>query len=379
MIPTQSETMLLTLLRSALWDTAPEIACFESATQTDWQACIRQAVKQGVQGIVFDAAMQLPAAWQPSRKQKIAWAVNVEIIEKRFEQYRQTAAHLACFYQQQGLSVMLLKGLGLATYYPVPAHREGGDLDIWLFGAYAQGNQLMEAQGIAVEEQNPKHACFRFEGIQVENHRNFVDVALYAMDRDIVEPALHHILKDQPCSTLPLPEDTSMLIPPPLFNALFLARHMYRHFTDNSSLRHLTDWARFLHLFRGQYDTIPLSNLLKEAGILPVIRIFTELCIEQLGMPADCSPFVDTSVATNKKLKALIWNDILRSTPSTFPERDTPCQILAYKWHRLRATQWKYKLIVGRGITWRLMLALFHTIIHPTTLLKENEPNESTL
>ena len=82
-----------------------------------------------------------------------------------------------------------MKGVGLSTYYPIPSHREGGDIDIYTFSADKNrmtdeqanrlADELMERQGIPIEMHSYKHSNFYYKGIPVENHKVFLNVEHY--------------------------------------------------------------------------------------------------------------------------------------------------------------------------------------------------------
>lgn len=367
MIPTPSEIMLLELLRSALWRKEIDTTCFATATQEQWEEIVRLAIAQGIQAVCYDALIHLEDDLQPPRKVKLQWAISVKALEKRFLRHLHTAAHLASFYQERGLKMMLMKGLGLAQLYPEPMHRESGDLDIWLFGEYKKGNKLMEEKGIKVNRHGSKHACFYFEGTPIENHKSFLNIDQFRIDREILEPALQQALEQTQCIPFALPEKASLLLPPATFSAIFLARHMSNHFVGGIVLRHLCDWARFLYSCHKEYDADKLSALFEKAGMLPLMQCFTELAIEQLGMPQAFSPFTGKA---DEALKTRVWQDILRPSFPVSPEGQGVLRIITYKWKRLMDSRNYYELVHGEGFTRRLITSAVSHLLHPETILK---------
>lgn len=359
--------MLLALLQCALWEKEIDTLPFVASTHAQWEETARLATAQGVQAVCYDALCCLSDELQPPREVKLPWAVSVQALEKRFSRQMQAAVRLASFYQHKGLTVMLMKGLGLAGLYPEPIHRESGDLDIYLFGAYAMGNKLIAEQGIEVDQHGDKHSCFYFEGIPVENHKHFLNVEQFRIDRKILEPALQQALEQTERRPFALPECASLLLPPPMFNAIFLARHMSTHFVGGIVLRHLCDWARFLYTSRQEYDADKLSILFEKAGMLSLMQCFTALAVEQLGMPQAFSPF---SGKADEALKARVWQDILRPDPLVLPEREGARRIITYKWKRLVDTRWKYELVHGDSFARRLWQSAVAHVLHPQTILK---------
>lgn len=363
----KEETMLTALLRMALWpETEAECGPFGGATAADWQRTVRLAVTQGVQAVAFDGMLRLTEALQPPREVRLPWAVNTELIESHNRRYRGVAASLAAFYARHGIRMILIKGPGLAELYPVPAHRESGDLDIWLHGRCDEGNRLITEQGIAVDWSSPKHACFRYEGIPVENHRTFLNVGRFAIDRPL-EQALRAALAAQP-EELRM-EGTEIMLPPPAFNAVFLARHMATHLPGGIALRHLCDWMCFLRDAHGRYDTGEFTQLMKRAGLTTVTGGLTALCTTQLGMPVRFSPFGppdgDTAATAAQLLE---W--ILRPRYGTPPAGRTPAAIIGFKLRRLAAERKRYNMVYGGGFALRIGKSIVSHIVHPATILR---------
>lgn len=355
------ESMLLALLRAALWGGSPDAYPFDGAEEEDWADCMKLAVRQGVQAVAFDGMTVLPSSLQPPRRLKPVWAANVAAVEQRRERYARTVARLVEFYERHGLLVMLMKGLGLAEDYPVPAHRESGDLDIWLFGQYAEGNRLMTRRGTEVDKHSPKHACFFFEGVPVENHRTFLNVTQYKIDR-CLEKLLHRALAGGRCGSLALPGGTSVLLPPPAFNAVFVARHLCVHFVEGIVLRHLCDWARFLSVHRGEFDTDEWLEVFRQVGLLPVMQAFTRLAVEYLGLPPEDVSFLDLRPSD---LEEALFDDILHPAFPELPGRRTPGAVVSFKWRRLMAMRWKYVLVHRESFGRKLASSVWRNVLHP--------------
>lgn len=358
------EHMLFALLRSAFWRQEVDEAVFSTATAGDWSECMHLAVSQGVQAVAFDGVAALPVSCRPPRTLKLAWAAGTAAIERRHARYLHTLSRLSAFYEKQGLRMMLMKGPGLAADYPVPAHRESGDLDIWLFGEYAEGNRLMEQQGISVDTHGPKHSCFYFEGIPVENHRTFLNVTQFKTDR-LLEPVLHRSLADGICGTLSLPERRRVWLPSPLFSAVFLARHMSVHFVNGIVLRHLCDWAHFLCRHQGEYEVEKWMDAFHSVGLLPVVQAFTWLTVEYIGLPPEYAPFPTLSPVG---LEELLLADILRPSIPARPENKNPFGIISFKWRRLLATRWKYELVHRESFGKKLTSSAVSHLLHPGTI-----------
>lgn len=97
--------------------------------------------------LAWDGIQTLPACLQPPKALKLNWAMAVENYEKRYRRYCHTIAELSAFYKIHGITTVQLKGVGLSTYYPIPSHREGGDIDIFTYSADHSRKSDAEATG----------------------------------------------------------------------------------------------------------------------------------------------------------------------------------------------------------------------------------------
>lgn len=364
--------MLLALLRAALWQQEPDCGPFEAADGEVWKRVRQLATTQGVQAVAFDGVMQLPAPLQPPREVRMAWAVNTEQLAAHNRRYKEVAASLANMYASHGIPVMLMKGPGLAQLYPIPEHRESGDLDVWLFGHWDEGDRIIKAQGIKVERHSQKHSNFYYQGIPVENHRNFLNVEMFAIDRRL-EEALHATLPADGQGLRTMDGAGPIVLPPPMFNALFLARHMTTHFVCSIVLRHLCDWSRFLTLCHGQYSREEFLRLMDEAGLSDVMRAFTDICVRWLGMPAEVSPYAGMPAAPRHcpactTEQVMEW--ILHPRYAILPEGAPAHHIIAFKLRRLAEQRLRYRCIYGGGFSRRIAKSVVLHILHPSTILR---------
>ena len=74
-------------------------------------------------------------------------------------------------------------------------------------------------------------------------------------------------------------EGSSLLVGPPLFNALFLTRHAHQHFLveEGISLRHVCDWAMFLKRYRQEFDWEEFMSICSRYGLSRFVESMTRL------------------------------------------------------------------------------------------------------
>ena len=281
----KQEGMLFALLRASLHQKETETCFFEGASADDWKACYKLACQQGVMALAWDGVLKLPAEMIPPKALRITWGMAVQAYEKKYEHYCNTIQELTDFYLRRGIMTVQLKGVGLSTYYPVPSHREGGDIDIYTFSknkevmtdaeANLLADKLMEEQGIEVDMHSPKHSNFYYKGIPIENHKTFLDVQRYkiagqadAWLRKVLEPQFTYLMDGE----------HMCLTPPKEFNTLFVAFHAAQHYAAGLALHHLCDWAMVLRKCGGK-----LPENFGDRKFRGAVESLTYLCNAVLG------------------------------------------------------------------------------------------------
>jgi hypothetical protein len=353
---------LFALLKFALWNIAPDENLFAEMTEQEWDQIVLLAKEQGVSAIVFDGVARLNPNQQPPHAIKLAWIAQGEKQERRYAKQKDVAGKLKAFFAKHNIRMLLFKGIEIASYYPVPAHREFGDLDIFLFDKVAEGERLLLSEKNAHKShETDLHAGLHYQGISVESHRHFLhkkfSPQVAAID-DYLMTALKS-LPDPPPATEP-----TFLFPPANFNAVFLMMHTLKHFTHSVVLRQLCDWAVFLNACHGAIDFSLYRQILTETGFIKVADAITALTYRFLHLsPEACPPF-----ATDPVLEDRILNDILH--PLRLPvENRSLRKIIAFKIRAFSARKWKFDLIYPGMLTKIIRQNIGHYLRHPKVIL----------
>ena len=283
MVLSKENSTLFSLLRYAIWQDRDGEQIDFDLTTLEWQRLIENAANMGVLAIAFDALPKGEALPGLPKELLIRWGLSVQRFEDRNRRQREALRELIATFREHQIEVLLLKGLGLAENYPLPAHRECGDLDIYLFGDYEKGNQIIEALGIEVNKEHTKHSSFFFKGIPVENHLSFLDVDHTQTDKNL-EVHLHRILKEQGYETIMI-DDIAVRIPTPDFTSLFLTRHNITHFLAlGLVLRHFCDMALFFSRNAGRIDFVSFQKIITEEHQINLFCTFTQFAHLYLGL-----------------------------------------------------------------------------------------------
>lgn len=345
----QSEYLFLHLLQASLWEKELEVSRFYNITTDVWKEISDLSIRHGVHSIVFDAISRLSPDFYPSPEMKLHWAIRAKQTEKLNEYKYKVVAELSRYYRENGVKMMLLKGICLAACYPIPIHRESGDIDVWLFGNKKKGDDLMNDLGEKIHNYGLKHSCSYFKGIPVENHDTFLNVNRFKIDK-YIENTLYEILEEEGCETLVV-DNENILYPTPTFDIIFNARHIMTHVPRGIVMRHLCDWAMLLYTNQGRYDVEKFEHTFRIPGGHHIVSALTRLAIEYIGLPQSTVPF-DISIDT--KLEDQLFAEVLRSPGKLKNPHANAIRKFEWNFKRFQNEQWKYKLIYNETLPNRI-------------------------
>ena len=250
-----------------------------AVTPGSWERIYRMAADHGLSAVVWDGICRLPAAQQPPRETRIRWALSAEKLEERYRHQQQTASKLAARFSEEGLRMLLLKGLGLSRDYPLPEHRECGDIDIYLYGQSDKGDRVLHEIGAHLYFDVPKHSEYVWDGVLIENHRTILNVRRNRTERELNALLVRLLEKDGTHGLAP-----GIQAPRATFNAIFLIRHAAVHFQkEGIVLRHLCDWACFLTRHWDEIDHALFRTAMEDYRMDRFADLMTAAAVEYLG------------------------------------------------------------------------------------------------
>ncbi|MDO4462828.1 MAG: nucleotidyltransferase family protein [Bacteroidia bacterium] len=265
---------ILALLRAALTNTVSPLPA-----SLHWDDIMEVANEQGVLAMVYDGycAYAKESAVEISLKDKANLYGNVKKIELAYDRQKRVVERLARLYGEHGIRMMVLKGYGLSTLYPVPNHRQCSDVDIFLYGRYDDGDALVEQEWkIPVSREHHHHTRFVVDGILVENHFDFVNVHAHASGASM-ERELKSLVEREDGEEI-LIDGVVVYGMPPTLGALFLLRHTAQHFAARHiELRHLIDWLLFARKNYAKIDWGIVDRVAQEMGLKSFLEALDNL------------------------------------------------------------------------------------------------------
>lgn len=252
----------------------------EGLTPSDWQTLFELSKKQGVSAVVFDKIQSLPKEAAPPRSVLLGWYSQALYVEQQLKKMFSLSAEYADKMYENGIPVVVLKGLAFGVYFPNPMSRECGDLDCYMMGEGKKGDRITALIGGKVEDGGYKHAHLHYKGLAIENHyflTNFNNTKRGIYTERYLQKLIgegHRQLAN-----------THLLSPSADFNAFFLIKHALMHFiSEGINLRHLLDWAFFLQKEQENVNWESLLPEMKKCKIIRFAQVLTGLCVEYLGV-----------------------------------------------------------------------------------------------
>lgn len=310
---TKSTEMFIALLRLSLAIDKNErdlSSVFVQAENDDWEQLFKLSVKQGAILLSYGGLQYLSAELQPPRKLKLRWCVNVVKGSERHDRYKGVVAKLANVLSTHGIDTMVIKGITISELYTVPSFREGGDIDLYLFGEGEKGNQVMSSLGLKKSEFIPKNSTFVLEGIPIENHYTFFDTNLrFKREGELYQRMEKKLLSMFSKETCPKSSIDNVLQLPPQAGAFFLIGHTFRHFCGlDMNIRQMCDWVVFFNKYENEIDAEALSSSIEELGLAKFTRHINAFCANNLGF----EPYFNTPSEKDYKAQTFILKTILR-------------------------------------------------------------------
>ena len=308
-------------------------------TGVDWRNLVDSSFAQAVPAIVVDglqhlyesnSSLELTLDTPELEALKYEWFGSTFQAETEYSRHQGAFSELVSLLSEQHINVLLLKGLGLSTYYPIPHHRPTGDFDIFSYGRHLEVDRIVADSGSSVDNEHPKHSVFDFKGVTVENHYMYLDSFQTRCEKK-VQAFLESLGDDVFC-------EGGYYTPSPLKNYFFLLCHMARHFSEFESirLRHILDWGLFLKAEAAGLDLQLVRRKLQEFGLERTNDLFVSLAEKVCGL--DFSDLLFNRLPEEECTRVLEY--ILADKHRVIPKRFVPRFL--YKLKILASNNWKF-------------------------------------
>ena len=288
------------LLRAGLWERELNNLYLDTV---DLAKLNQLANEQAVVGLVaagldYTRGLNLP-------KDKILTFVGYALqVEQRNKLMNQFVAKIIREMQEKGISVLLVKGQGIAQCYENPLWRMCGDVDLLLDKInYEKAKQFLipKASIVGTEIIDELHIGLTIESWEVELHGTLHSELSFKIDRQLDE-IQNFVLSKGRVRTWQN-GDVNVSLPDPNEDVIFVFVHILQHFYKGGiGLKQICDWSRLLWTYRESIDTSLLEERLHSMKLMSEWRAFAAFAIKYLGLPIEAVPL--RSESDRWKLKA---------------------------------------------------------------------------
>lgn len=296
------------LLSAGVFNKPIDSHLFEN--DVDWPFIMRLAEEQTVSALVFDGLTQLPKNCLPEIEILMRWIGITANIEQANRCLNNGIVDVLNNYNSAGLFPILLKGQGIAQYYPNPFHRNAGDIDLYFPYGIDEPNKLASAwDGVTFHEATSHHVAFNWNNLVIENHRTFF--SFYNSFNQKHWEEVKQLVPIDNDEYLQI-DNHSIPIPSPQMNALYIFLHLWHHCQQKGvGIRHVCDW---LCLWKACEKKIDKQLFLRTVDMLPIKRPMTAIAWigeNYLGFDSGVIP-LETNTKQARKDGELLLKDILR-------------------------------------------------------------------
>lgn len=218
--------------------------------------------------MLFAAIEKLPQEQRPGVEVLLPWYNACETIKRKNADLTRKAIILSEKFKEEGFRNCILKGQGIAQYYPNPQLRVSGDVDLWLDGGcdkiigYVR-RLLPESKSVYHHIDLPM-----YDEVEIELHYRPTWLCNPINNRRL-QKFFKAAAEEQFSNTVET-EKRAMHVPTTTFNLIYIQLHIFRHlFDEGIGLRQIMDY--YFVLKRG-LDTKEKEACLKTLG-----------CIGQIG------------------------------------------------------------------------------------------------
>lgn len=304
---TKRQEQFIELLRLAVAE-GNVVSLSSSPSAADWGWLFNESRRQAVVGVMYAAIECLPVEQRPHREVLLPWYAIVQKVKMRNEQLNAEATRVCNALCREGLNSVLLKGQGVALYYPQPFLRQPGDIDLWVLAN--RPSIMQHAQRTASKVHTTwLHTVFNESSLtEVEAH--FMPSYRYNPFR---HRAMNHVFAQMAAAQLAhkvslTPNSTAVVsTPTTAFNRVYLLAHIYRHFFgEGIGVRQLMDYYYCLRQGMTEAEAKTMRQQLKRMGMTRFARATMYVMQRLFGLPTTNMPLLP-----DKHEGTLLLNEVL--------------------------------------------------------------------
>lgn len=237
----------------------------------------------------------LPYIKEPNLISNLKYQTKLMLLN--YYQIEQFTRRIANLFDTNGISYILLKGISLAAFYPVPEYRKLGDVDIYINDKdmFRQADLLLHSNGFQNDNELSDHHqgyLYKVPGtgrtMVLELHYRIVGLYQYAPANQIVDTVFSF---DAIAPVFQTINGRSYPVLPPTEYTFYMLHHMLKHYLYSGfGIRLLLDFVFYLEHNYTSIDFNKIHDWCTESKILHLYEIIIETCRLYLGLPKTIDP-----------------------------------------------------------------------------------------
>ena len=228
---------------------------------------------------------------------------QTKLMMLNYYQIEQFTRRIADLFDANNISYILLKGISLAAFYPVPEYRKLGDVDIYINDKemFNRASALLLANGYKKDDEiSDHHQGYLYKvpktgrTMILELHYRIVGLYQYAPANKIVDAVF---ASGTFTPIMQKVNDRSYSVLPPTEYTFYMIHHMLKHYLYSGfGIRLLCDFSFYLEYNYTDIDFVKIHTWCEESKILHLYEIILETCRIYLGLPET----IDSKIHYNK-------------------------------------------------------------------------------
>lgn len=268
----------------------------------EWSQIFFEAQRQTVIGVLAEGVERLPEERRPPKNLLLQWIGLVQMNEFAYKMQCQRAKELTCLFQDAGYASSVLKGVGMAQFYPIPSRRQCGDIDLWVNGKrkeivrwlrdrYVTGNVIWHHIDAEIFEDVPTeihyHPCWVYN---LFNNRR-----------------IQRFFEQEKTKQMRADESLGFAYPSAEFNAIYALVHIFHHLIEEGvGLRHIIDYYYIASTLTTE-SKVEVAEMLKEFGLYKLASAIMWVLTETCGMSN-----TELLCEANEKEGRFLYDEIMR-------------------------------------------------------------------
>lgn len=295
----RNQRILFALLQAGLWETEVRLVSYG---KIDFETLYRLAEEQSIIGLVA-AGLEHVTDMKLAKKDVTRFIASTVQHELRNQSMNRLIESLVEQMYREGISVLLVKGQGVAQCYNRPLWRSCGDVDFLLDEEnYVRAKRFLStiAQHVNSEEPYSRHIGMTVNSWVVELHGTLrcglssrTDKVIDRMQEESCCQGNVRIWKNG---------EIDVLLPGVNNDVLFIFTHFLKHFYRGGlGLRQICDWCRLLWTYQSEVNVELLEDRLRQMGLMSEWKAFASFAVDYLDMPVEAMPLYSNEKRWKRK------------------------------------------------------------------------------